>query len=196
MIHTGMKWPNGENAATARSLWQELLVSMNQSIDYPSSVNSAFTRFSQTHCSRHDQGLRHQSSNRLTKPEREEHCSTLVGLASALLQNIIPIEVVFCICIPLPKLRKRTCSLGGIRHPNSRCAAMWCGVMWQLMCQVPSCSIACGTEEGGYLSGVCEPSKVSDLRDGLTQAHAGRGYSRYLRNFLNTGPVHRWLRHH
>jgi hypothetical protein len=100
MIHTGMKWPNGENAATARSLWQELLVSMNQSIDYPSSVNSAFTRFSQTHCSRHDQGLRHQSSNRLPKPEREEHCSTLVGLASALLQNIIPIRLYLYLYTP------------------------------------------------------------------------------------------------
>jgi hypothetical protein len=45
--------------------------------------------------------------------DREEHCSTLVGLASALLPNIIPsfgIVFVFVFVLCLPKLRKSTCS--------------------------------------------------------------------------------------
>jgi hypothetical protein len=66
--------------------------------------------------------------------DREEHCSTLVGLASALCQNIIPsfgIVFVFVFVLCLPKPRKRTCSTCGIRHELTLwCGDVVCGVVW------------------------------------------------------------------
>jgi hypothetical protein len=66
------------------------------------------------------------SAHTQDQTDREEHCSTLVGLASALLPKYIIwdcICIVFCtLCPP----RKRTCS-----HDSTPELTLWCGdVVW------------------------------------------------------------------
>jgi hypothetical protein len=92
------------NAATTGSLWQEFSFSMNQSIDYPSSVNSAFTVTPNTleHLLGMIRSPLYQSFESSDQTDRED-CSTLVDLRLHSCQNIIPIRDCICICtLPCP----------------------------------------------------------------------------------------------